>query len=579
MVAMRALLQSLLLLGCAVWHSEAQGLSDVPCWCGKPYQSGSPNLDPGGKLDPPKVSIEPRMHFQSIPRHSIYVSNEKRGDFLVYAILSYTHGEFWPNSDAHSLSVDKLTLDIKVDELNLSLGSGQVPVNSTANFIEVDFENLEPRMEPYEISVRGESHIYPNAFVSARSQLSYLPAKRNGSMVKVDNLHGGLLVANNATNFAFEPLLPFGFYTGCSQYLNFSSDNVLAYRNLGLTAINPGCAFDGDDLNFLFDWLDEYNLWYQYNMRWSYTNLTWVKEQIPHVKDRSNLLSWYTADEPDGAQDPLNSTLAAYELLKRIDPYHPTALVLNCENYHFREYSSGADYILEDAYPVGTNVTFSRRYNTVCNSTYGDCGCDNCSGELQDVSDRLDTFTKYQEWIGGFPKPLWAVLQAFSGEQFWDREPTPEETWAMMILSFNHRAKGIMSWVFPTSSALKKAYAKMAACITHPSVSRFLIGSQPKKITLTGHPELDVAYWILDNQMLLGLVNLDRSHTNESVNIPLPAAVEKINSQPFGPSEWDLGGNGTLFTKSLEPLMSSYVILDLQIRSVNNSLPIQISFR
>lgn len=43
--------------------------------------------------------------------------------------------------------------------------------------------------------------------------------------------------------------------------------------------------------------MDSVDLWYQYDMRGSYLNLSSVAEQIPLVKDRSNLLSWYTADE------------------------------------------------------------------------------------------------------------------------------------------------------------------------------------------------------------------------------------------------------------------------------------------
>lgn len=57
------------------------------------------------------------------------------------------------------------------------------------------------------------------------------------------------------------------------------------------------CAFTDGDLGFLFDWMDSVDLWYQYDMRGSYLNLSSVAEQIPLVKDRSNLLSWYTADE------------------------------------------------------------------------------------------------------------------------------------------------------------------------------------------------------------------------------------------------------------------------------------------
>ena len=67
--------------------------------------------------------------------------------------------------------------------------------------------------------------------------------------------------------------------------------------------------------------MDEINLWYQYDMRGSFMNLTQVAEQIPLIKDRSAFLSWYTADEPDGWQYALDSTRLVYDLLKEKDPY------------------------------------------------------------------------------------------------------------------------------------------------------------------------------------------------------------------------------------------------------------------
>lgn len=568
---MKATVQLALILGTSWGYTHNEEVVELPRWCGKPYESGSPNIDPGGQFEPPRFSNEPMLYFRAETRHSIYVSDEFTGELMVDATLSHIHGQPWPFNISNA-SV-RLSFDAIIEETNLTLAREQISVNSPTNLVEINFTGLEPRLDPYLITLCGfVSDANLRESFTTTASLLYLPTKRIGSMVKIDNLHGGMLVANNATDYAFEPLLPFGFYTGCWQYLNYSSANVTAYHDLGLTAINPGCAFDGDDLNFLFDWLDGSNLWYQYNMRWSYTNLTWVREQIPHVRDRSNLLSWYTADEPDGVQDPLNSTYAAYELLKKEDPYHPTGLVLNCENYYFKEYSSGADYILEDAYPIGTNVSFSRKFNTVCNSTYGDCGCDNCAGELGDVSNRLDTFSKYQEWVGGFPKPLWAVLQAFNGEQYWSRDPTPEETWAMMCLSFNHRAKGIMSWVFPTSPELRMAYSKFARMVAVPPVSIFLLASEPSPIKLTSYPMLDIAYWIHGSQMLVGIVNQNYESIDNTITIPLPKVMSRIVGQPWGSLGWGLGPNRTLLASNLNPLASSYIIVELLKSTTNESL-------
>ena len=57
----------------------------------------------------------------------------------------------------------------------------------------------------------------------------------------------------------------------------------------------------------------------------------------------------------------------AYNLLASLDKYHPTALVLNCQNHYFEEYTVGPDIIMEDAYPVGLNATFADKWGTACN--------------------------------------------------------------------------------------------------------------------------------------------------------------------------------------------------------------------
>jgi len=314
--------------------------------------------------------------------------------------------------------------------------------------------------------------------------------------------------------------------------------------------------------------MDEVNLWYQYDMRGSYLNLTQVTEQIPLIKDRSSFLSWYTADEPDGWQYALNSTRLAYDLLKREDPYHPTGLVLNCDNYHFEQYTSGADYIMEDAYPIGINATYSRPWNTTCNDTYGDCGCDDCLGELQDVSNRLDAFFDCQEWLGEWEKPLWAVLQAFSGEGYWSRDPTPEEMWAMMVLSFNHGAKALMSWTFPASSALEQAHAEIARVATVAPVSTFLMGAEPVKITVGGRPPLYVAYWVVGKQVMVGVADLDHVDHNSTVTVDLPMSVIGLAAHPWGTLSWSVSDEA-LSVHGLPALATGFLILNISLMNRN----------
>lgn len=123
--------------------------------------------------------------------------------------------------------------------------------------------------------------------------------------------------------------------------------------------------------------------------------------------ERKSLLLWYTGDEPDGQVDALNATKLTYDLIKSLDPYHPISLCLNCLNYYFEEYTSGADIIMSDPYPIAVNTSWSIQYDTACNTTYGCCGCDDCHGEFEDVSNRLDLYKSYQEWLGLPQKPQW----------------------------------------------------------------------------------------------------------------------------------------------------------------------------
>ena len=149
-------------------------------------------------------------------------------------------------------------------------------------------------------------------------------------------------------------------------------------------------------------------------------NDTSVTEQVNMIKNRKNLLLWYTGDEPDGTSDPLNATSNARALINSLDGggYHPVSLVLNCEDYFFTQYTSGADIVMQDVYPLGINGTFSVVYHTPCNETFGVCGCDDCVGDFADITNRMDVFKERLEVLGEtYTKPVWAVPQAFGAAQ------------------------------------------------------------------------------------------------------------------------------------------------------------------
>lgn len=92
--------------------------------------------------------------------------------------------------------------------------------------------------------------------------------------------------------------------------------------------------------------------------------------------------------------------------------------MLNCENFHFTEYTRGTEIIMQDAYTIGNNLTFSTEWGTPCTEDYGDCGCDNCHLGFEDIAVRMDEY-KERIRINGWEleKAVWAVPQAFGGER------------------------------------------------------------------------------------------------------------------------------------------------------------------
>jgi len=142
-----------------------------------------------------------------------------------------------------------------------------------------------------------------------------------------------------------------------------------------------------------------------------------VTEQVNRIKSRPNLLLWYTADEPDGKSDPLHATTTTYDLIYSLDGYHPVSLVLNCQDYQFTAYTAGTDIVMQDTYMIGNNVTWSNEWNTSCTPDFGDCGGDNCKGEFEDISARMDSFRERLDVLGwDRTKAVWTVPQAFGNE-------------------------------------------------------------------------------------------------------------------------------------------------------------------
>ena len=517
---------------------------------------------PQGWLYAPARSPSPMLDLTVIPRHSIYLGSETEAEFIVDAILSFHRGQPYeaapPGASSKRYTGEKLKFKICVD--GSTVASGEIGVNTRDNVVGFfPRMQLKPRMDAYRVSLTATQ---AGKTYTATTSFYYLPEKDSGSVVKVDNLHRSLLYRNSFTSGKFEYVFPYGFYGDCSGYFN-GTGNITAYARKGLNVVNPVCAFTDGNLTDQFDAMDANNLLFQYDMRGSFMNLTSMAEQVPLVKDHPSLLTYYTADEPDGWGYPLNSTSLAYDLLAKLDKYHPVALVLNCQNYFFPQYAAGADILMEDAYPVGINATFSYR-GTPCNDTIGDCGCDNCRGLLTDVPSRVDALYEYGAWLGGAAarKPVWIVPQAFYGEGYWSRDPTAEETWVMDIMGLNHGAKGRLAWIYPATDVLDAAAEKLSRVVTVPPISNFLSQAQPTLLEDGIHGAIDAAYWTVQGRTLIGIANPNNS-TNFSARLELPADIRgsDVEIVVWGNTAWEKHGSVLMSKGFFEPLGTSFIIL------------------
>ncbi|KAF2196808.1 hypothetical protein GQ43DRAFT_484644 [Delitschia confertaspora ATCC 74209] len=516
----------------------------VKTWCGKAYRAEDSSFDPGGQLSPPKTNLSmPLLDLSFYPRMSLYLDDEKTGSFIVDAPISFTSG----------LSLGNFSVE---DELNITIKNtltgerlvrwSTIRINSTGNEFPFNLSSLPARIAPYPVSILTTS---PNGLEThqSTSRLTILPTRNDtGSVSRIDHLYDALQVLSPLTHRTWKSIFPYSFYTSwdwIASTINNSSStyNLSSFKAAGYNIIHPippgGTEpFNQTILRKFLKICNELELYIMYDMRHTYQNLSSISSQLASLQPHPSLLLYYTADEPDGTSDPLNATERSYNHIKSIDPYHPVSLVLNCENFFFEEYVKGTDIVLEDTYSIAANTSYSVVYHTPCNSTYGDCGCDNChaldraytefaENAFLDITTRVDTFYTYQEWLGyGAKKPVWGAPQAFFDQgSFWDRFLTADEHVVSSVLRLNHGVKGLVAWMFPTSDELRDITGKLATVLTSPSVTEFILGAERIPLLVNGgNGMIDATAWARDRSILVSVVNMGYKDIAERVEVRLP---------------------------------------------------------
>ncbi|CUA78134.1 hypothetical protein RSOLAG22IIIB_02752 [Rhizoctonia solani] len=420
-------------------------------WCGKYYKPGLPAQPPGGNFPVPAASSEPLLRFECWPGLRPYVSELDSTGSVLFSASVVDNAPGTPYDPLKDGTVFHISarIDGKLVSSSLSISSNNI-------FAEDQFAwsklGITPRKEAYNLTCTATSVQSGKTFQHS-STVAYLPPKPDsiGNVVQTNGRTGALLVHQGDKRV---PLLPFGFYTGFGGYLDQNLTILDDIKNEGYNFVHPVPTFDNATaLELVLDRMEELGLWLVYDMRWAYKNLTVVRSEVELVKKRKNILTWYTADEPDGWEDPLDAPQKAAALVNELDGYRPVALVLNCQDYYFAEYTAGSQIILQDAYPIGINATWSTVWNTPCTPELGDCGCDNCQGRLEDISDRLDQYRDRLVWQGrARDVVVWSVPQAFGEESYWSRKPTSHELALEMLLPINHGSLGIMPWIDSASN-------------------------------------------------------------------------------------------------------------------------------
>ncbi|KAF8626683.1 hypothetical protein AX15_004767 [Amanita polypyramis BW_CC] len=512
-------------------------------WCGKNYKPNEPIVPPGGQFPIPASSVNPVLALRCAQTIRPYLPGDGLDGShpvsvlidapVVYSLINGAKPIVIPDGSYPG----SLNVTVSVDGRVLAKGS--LPLNATKHELPFSLSALQPRPAAYKLTCTAT---YESQTFVATSLLTYLPSPPSDikSVTKMD-LRTGALLARPAdgTGGPYSPVFPVGFYTDYGNYLGRNLSIPAELASQGFTVVHPIPTFD-NIIRFeeVLDAIQAAGLYLMYDMRLTYMNSSSATEEVNRIKSRPNLLLWYTADEPDGTSDFHSATTMANNLIVSLDGgdgnggvgYHPVSLVLNCENYYFTQYASGADIVLQDAYMIGNNVTFSTVYGTACTPDYGCCGCDNCKGSFEDIANRMDKFRE-RFFINGWErtKAAWTVPQGFGSAEFWKRTPTGKEFIVQSIIAINHGALGVVSWTDPTTADIKASGALLARSLKQ--MTRFILNPSAT-FRWTSFQGVDIGLWTVDSETLVLAANTvygPRSVTLEDLGLRVPhAAVAQV---------------------------------------------------
>ncbi|KAH9956086.1 hypothetical protein BC827DRAFT_1157943 [Russula dissimulans] len=428
-------------------------------WCGKVYTKGKPVVPPDGQfpllvsLPSPQLSLRCNPgQIPFLPDDHLDPSSSSNCVILVDALVRGSNVTGAQPVIIPSPEDAELFVSVSLDGEPLT--SGKVPLNGSAA-IPFSLSELSPRLAPYTLTCDAILSSPYQTFTSIPTNLTYLPSPPAsiGSVTKLDLRTGSLLAKRAHSQEPYTPIFPVGFYTNFGGYLKDNDTILEVLKGQGFNMVHPIPTYENwTAFNRMVDKMEELGLW----LIWDYQNLTAVTEQVLHFRNRTNLLLYYTADEPDGYGDPHFSPGLAAAHISSLDPYRPSFLVFNCQDYFFADYAAGTPVLMQDTYPIGINATYSVVWDTPCTPIQGACGCDNCVGNFEDIRNRMiDSATRLEVLGWERSNTLWTVPQGFGAAQHWSRKPTGAEFLVQTIVAVNAGARGSVSWTDPTTRDIK----------------------------------------------------------------------------------------------------------------------------
>lgn len=427
---------------------------------------------------------------------------------LSFALDAYSLLNYYTESQIGKivLEADKSINELKKIELydeQKLIGSYELEPDLSRIIIEFDLALLSFGHNQLEIKI-------PEIQESLNLEITKL--HDNNNSVQINNLTGGLVVDNL-------PYFPFGFYCYWPVQPTLAEEEVVK----GFNMISPYQKILDERFSQRQTYMDrcaELGMKVNYNLcslaggggvgsgkidlpEKKLNEL--LEKEVLAFKDHPALLSWYIADEPILNGTKVEYLESKYNLIKKLDPYHPISMVF-MKPKNSPKYTKSFDIMMSDPYPIPdlkiTTVGIRSRY-------------------------LKQKFPNH--------KSTWIVPQAFGGGEWWQREPTKQELRNMTYQAVINGATGIKYFVRNGLNSFPKSTAAWGECgeiaLEFAELTPAILSEEIAPSIESADPEIEAKCYLKDNLMTILVVN--NYNQPKELNLILEQELSGILNLPF----------------------------------------------